>query len=215
MIEEDLIEREAEIERKRNKSRLNPQHRNILNNKKPYEEPKIWLHGTVKYQRHLYGKYGSSSGINPELCWPTKKELQDKLEYERVAFPYTITQAVEEAQKKRAERNQKIMQRQEEIVKKMAKLETWTKDLMNRIAKKEAEAKAVKDRKDKLVEEVRRYFGYTVDPRDEKFKEMLEKKEKEQKKAMREAKRKAKEEKLIAKLTQENNNVGKEKSKNT
>ena len=44
------------------------------------------------------------------------------------------------------------------------------------------------------------HFGYTVDPRDEKFKEMLEKKEKEQKKAMKEAKKKAREENIMTKL---------------
>lgn len=51
-----------------------------------------------------------------------------------------------------------------------------------------------------MIEEVRRHFGYTVDPRDDKFKEMLEKKEKEQKKAMKEARKKAKEEQLVTKI---------------
>lgn len=50
------------------------------------------------------------------------------------------------------------------------------------------------------MEEVRRHFGYTVDPKDDKFKEMLEKKEKEQKKAMKEEKKKLKEQKLMNKL---------------
>lgn len=51
-----------------------------------------------------------------------------------------------------------------------------------------------------MIEEVRRHFGYTVDPRDEKFKEMLEKKEKEQKKLMKEQRRKEKEEKMVDKM---------------
>jgi hypothetical protein len=58
----------------------------------------------------------------------------------------------------------------------------------------------LQERKERLIEEVRMHFGYTVDPRDEKFKEMLEKKEKEQKKAMKEAKRKARDENLVNKL---------------
>lgn len=52
-----------------------------------------------------------------------------------------------------------------------------------------------------MIEEVRRHFGYTIDPRDERFKELLEAKEKAQRKAMKESKRADKESKLIAKLT--------------
>jgi Growth arrest and DNA-damage-inducible proteins-interacting protein 1 len=62
------------------------------------------------------------------------------------------------------------------------------------------EAKIAKERKDRLIEEVRRHFGYTIDPRDERFKEMLELKEKEQRKALKESKRQAKETKLMSKL---------------
>lgn len=55
-------------------------------------------------------------------------------------------------------------------------------------------------RKERLVEEVRRHFGYTVDPRDERFKELLEKKEKEQRKMQKEARKKAREEEMVKKL---------------
>lgn len=55
-------------------------------------------------------------------------------------------------------------------------------------------------RKERLIEEVRRHFGYKVDPKDDRFKEMLEKKEKEEKKAMKEARKKAREEKVVKKL---------------
>lgn len=55
-------------------------------------------------------------------------------------------------------------------------------------------------KRERLIEEVRAHFGYTVDPRDEKFKVMLEKKEKEQRKAEKEQKRKIKEQQLMDKL---------------
>lgn len=51
-----------------------------------------------------------------------------------------------------------------------------------------------------MIEEVKAHFGYTVDPRDDKFKQLLEKKEKEQKKAMKEERRKAQEAKVMEKL---------------
>lgn len=54
------------------------------------------------------------------------------------------------------------------------------------------------------MEEVRRHFGFKLDPRDERFQEMLAKREKEQKKAERLAKKEAKEKMMIAKLQQQN-----------
>jgi len=200
VIDEDVQSREHEIQRKRNKSRLKPQHRNVLNEQAPYSEPTMWFHGTLRYSRKMYGRYGEASGVNPSLCWPTKQELADKLEYERVAYPFTIPQMVEDARQKREEKEKRIYERQADIVKKMQKLEHWKQELKNKVAKKESEALAAKERKERLVEEVRRHFGYTVDPRDEKFKEMLEKKEKEQKKAMKIARKKAKEERMLASL---------------
>lgn len=73
------------------------------------------------------------------------------------------------------------------------------------------EARVAKERKDRLIEEVRRHFGYTIDPRDERFKEMLELKEKEQRKALKESKRQAKESKLMSKLIETNLGEGDQK----
>lgn len=50
------------------------------------------------------------------------------------------------------------------------------------------------------MEEVRRHFGYTVDPRDEKFQELLAKKEKEQRKNLKEARKQEKQQKILTKL---------------
>jgi hypothetical protein len=50
------------------------------------------------------------------------------------------------------------------------------------------------------MEEVRRHFGYTVDPKDERFQEMLAKKEKEQKKAMKEARKLEKQKRTLDRL---------------
>ncbi|KAI5630956.1 growth arrest and DNA-damage-inducible proteins-interacting protein 1 domain-containing protein [Phthorimaea operculella] len=112
---DDAQAREAELERKRNVSRLSPAHYNVINGRRPYEEPKHTAHLTVKYNRKMYGKYGIASGVNLDC-------------------------------------------------------------------QKESEAKAAKEKKERLVEEVRRHFGFKLDPRDERFQEMLAR-EKEQKKA--------------------------------
>ena len=67
VIEEDPeMLKEEQIERSRNKSRLNHSHRNMLHNTVPYNQSYMWYHETVKYKRSLLGKYGiSRSGVDP------------------------------------------------------------------------------------------------------------------------------------------------------
>lgn len=98
------------------------------------------------------------------------------------------------------EKLEAVQKREDDIAKKMEKLDVWVNDLNTRVAKKEADAKKAKERKERIIEEVRRHFGYTVDMRDDKFKEMLAQKEKEDKKAQKEARRKQKELKVMEKL---------------
>lgn len=78
----------------------------------------------------------------------------------------------------------------------MAKMGQWTAKLHERIAKKEAQLEAAKREKDRLVEEVRRHFGFKISPHDERFKEMLAQKEKEEKKKKKAAKKQARIDKL-------------------
>uniref|UniRef100_A0A182KFN3 Large ribosomal subunit protein mL64 n=1 Tax=Anopheles christyi TaxID=43041 RepID=A0A182KFN3_9DIPT len=193
--------REARIATLRNKSRLLPQHRNMLHGVLPYEESQSWIHETVKYKRMMLGRYGiDGSKVDPRVCFPTKKEAYEKAEYERVAFPFTLKQMMDANESESKAQEAQIQAREAEVARKLEKLDQWTTDLNARIAKKEAEARAAKERKDRLVEEVRRHFGFKVDPRDERFQEMLAQKEREDRKKVKEAKRKEKEEKLMDKL---------------
>lgn len=191
---------EEKVEKLRNKSRLSPELWNIMYNKKPYSEPVRKHHFTVKYNRRMYGIYGSESGVNPGIMWPTKAEIEERREYEKVAYPFTIQEMVSAAAKERDTKELEIKRIHDQVVSKLAKLESWKKELRDKVAKKEAEALLVKEKKDKLIEEVRRHFGYKVDPRDDRFKEMLAQKQKEQKKAEKQARTEDREKKAISKL---------------
>lgn len=52
-----------------------------LNIKEPYipdkdsEKTPEWQE-TARYDRKLYGRYGSASGINPESLWPNEQQLE-------------------------------------------------------------------------------------------------------------------------------------------
>ena len=94
--------------------------------------------------RRLYGRYGEASGVDPAICWPVKEELEEAIEYEQVAYPFTIPHMIAEAKRKRHETEESVKLRQEEIVKKMEKIEQMKQDVYNRIKNKETEAKAAK-----------------------------------------------------------------------
>jgi len=208
--EDDTQLKEETIEKNRNKSRLLPQHRSMLMDTPPYKKSQSWIHNTVKYKRMMFGRYGLASGVDPRICFYSNRELAEQKEYERVAFPFTLQQMVQQNEKAKIEKEEVIRKREDNIEKKLSKLDTWTKELHAKIAKKEADAKAAKERKERLVEEVRRQFGFKLDVRDERFKELLAQKEKDDKKKQKEEKRKIKEQKMLANL-QERTEVVEEK----
>lgn len=109
-------------------------------------------------------------------------------------------QMIERSRQQIAAKQAAISDREATIAKKLGKLDQWTAELNARVAKRESDARAARDRKDRLVEEVRRQFGFKVDARDERFKELLAQKEKEDKKRQKEVKKKLKDERMLAKL---------------
>lgn len=183
-----------------NKSGLLYHHQNVLHNKTPYKDPSSWIHLTEKYQRKVFGRYGSESGVSPRICFGIKSNKVSKTHYEKLVEPDTIQSMISKHKLIAKSKNDEVMKREEDISKRLEKLTQWKLELNCRNMKKEADAIAAKEKKERLIEEVRRHFGYKVDPRDERFKEVLEQKEKEDKKKQKEAKRKVNEQKLMSKL---------------
>lgn len=106
----DEPQNQEELARKRDKSRLNPQHRNILMGVRPYDQPIEWYHNTVKYKKRMLGRYGlKGNNESAGFAWPTLEEVRDAQEYERVAFPLSIQERwknLEEAKRIKAEQIQ-------------------------------------------------------------------------------------------------------------
>lgn len=201
----DVEAAEAEIERKRNKSGLLPQDRRILNKQKPYDEPTSWIHTTVRYNRSLYGRYGEASGVDPRISFPTAEDRDERLEFENVAHPKTLKQMIEENKQRRIDEKEATAARERDVEIKFAKLTQWKNEFHAKIAKRESDAKAALEKKARLVEEIRRQFGFKMDSRDPRFKELVEKKEQEDKKLAKQAKKKQMEAKMLAKLIQSAN----------
>lgn len=188
---------QEDLARKRNKSRLNPQHRNMLMGLRPYDEAMSWHHYKVKYKKHMLGRYGLKGIDVPAGCaWPTRREIKDAKEYERVAFPLSLQERWKELEEKKQRKVDRIKAREDQLFERVTKMNEWTAELKAKIAKKEAELEAARLRKARIVEEVRRHFGFKISPHDERFKEMLAQKEKEEKKKKKEAKKQARMDKL-------------------
>lgn len=94
--------------------------------------------------------------VSSGICFPTETELKEVEEYNKVAFPLTIQEMITKSQVEKKERNDKVMKRETDIAKNLEKLEQWKTDIENKKTKKMSEAKAAKERKDRIVEEVRR-----------------------------------------------------------
>lgn len=60
-----------------------------------------------------------------------------KNEYERVAFPKTVPEMIAINEQEKREKREKILEREAIIIKNLAKLDTWTKDIKDRREKKE------------------------------------------------------------------------------
>lgn len=91
----------------------------------------------------------------------------------------------------------KLQTRYNSILEKAKNNEKFIEDYRKKKAKMEEEAQVSKQQKEKLFNEIRQHFGFNIDPKDEKFQEMLEIKKKEEAKKRRAEKKKQREEKLI------------------
>lgn len=198
--DEEKETREAYIAKIRNKSGLRDHDRRKIMNQQPYDEPQSWIHLTARYQRKTYARHGAASGVDPRIMFSLPEDLADRAEYERVVYPKTLQEMVDEEKAIVEAKKEQRRIREEHIAKNLAKLDQWTNELNARVAKREAEARAAKEKREKLIEEVRREIGLNVDRHDPRFKELMEKRELETKLATKAQKKQDKEKKQMERL---------------
>ena len=115
-VDLETLEREkaaAEMEAKRNKSRLRGRHFKLVHNQIPVDlnDPEFSYEQTVKFRRKMAARFGENAGVNLGIAWPTKKQLDEMIDYERVAHPLTIQELVANKKKQREEERQRIIDR--------------------------------------------------------------------------------------------------------
>ncbi|XP_011498545.1 PREDICTED: uncharacterized protein LOC105362755 [Ceratosolen solmsi marchali] len=165
---------EDEIRIMRNKSRLNRKHENILNNKKPYDQSVEWYHDSVWYRRRMLGRYGiEAANVSPAIAWPTIEEIEDVKEKESLLYPHSIHEALKEIKEKKEADAQKIIKREQEISKVIEKFDEWKLALKEKIKKKTIAKYEARAKKQKSLEEIKEKYGYNINQRDARVKELL------------------------------------------
>ncbi|XP_036445799.1 growth arrest and DNA damage-inducible proteins-interacting protein 1 [Colossoma macropomum] len=169
-----------------------------LNLKDPYipdkssEKTPEWQK-TERYDRKVFARYGSASGVSPALLWPSPAQLEQIIAEEKQWHP-TLEETLEKVAAKEKERAAKRLAREKLIAANMAKMPKmiadWRKEKQDMKRKKKEE----KAKKERLLAEARERFGYALDPRSPKFLEMVAEIEKEERKKRKLLKRRKKEE---------------------
>lgn len=194
--ENNRLEEEARIQKIRDISGLRPSHRNIAHHIVPMEEKTMPIHYTVRYNKRMFGRYGYASGVSPSLCWPTKQELDDKKEYERVAYPYTILEVAKREKLKKEEKERILFERDAKVAANVESMQKLKEEYLHKKEIKRQEAEAAQAFRTRLIEEVRLHFNYTVNERDEQFKLEVKERAKQLREKGKQEKKLQKKEKL-------------------
>ncbi|XP_051243004.1 growth arrest and DNA damage-inducible proteins-interacting protein 1 [Dicentrarchus labrax] len=155
---------------------------------------------TARYDRKLFGRYGSASGIDPASLWPSHEQLDKMIAEENEWHPplKVMLKNIKDREKQEAEQR---LAKEKLIAANMAKMPKMVADWRREKSETKQKLKEEKARRAKLLSEARERFGYTVDPRNKKFVEMVAEIEKEEKKKKKLMKRRLKENQVAAPVT--------------
>ena len=204
MVEKQMAEyeREAEMQElksKRNKSQLSASDRQILLGRAPDKGLKLQYgryHHSKEFRRSMLAKYGSEqTGVDPAMSWPTDQELRLAEEWERLYQDKPLIEQISQVKRDIQQRKEDRIAREKEVETNLAKMETQIKQWRQRVNTKNKQAEAERDRRERVLAELREEFGYNVNPLDNYMKERIAEREKVLIKEEREAKKALKKEK--------------------
>ncbi|KAJ8254269.1 hypothetical protein COCON_G00208810 [Conger conger] len=152
---------------------------------------------TTRYDRKLFGRYGSASGIDTAKLWPRSGELGALIAEEKEWHP-SLEEILANVTAKKNEEEKKRLIREKRIATNMANMPKMVAAWRREKSEVKAKKKEEKARRDLLLAEARARYGYALDPRSTKFKEMLSEIEKEDAKKRKVLKRRKKEEQRAA-----------------
>ena len=199
-LEEKEREARAEyIESRRNKSRLSASHRQIVKGEMPYVGTMFNYtseHMSKEHKRGLMSKYGrKQAGVDPGQCWPTKEEIQLAREWEDLYQEKPLKEMIQEARQAVEDAHQAKLEREKEVVKNLEQMDRQVKQWKDRMGAKTRMLDAERERREKVLEELRLEFGYVINPEDNYMKGRIAEREKVLIKEEKEKKKQEKKEK--------------------
>ena len=199
-LEEKERETRAEyIESRRNKSRLSASHRQIVKGEMPYVGTMFNYtseHQSKEHKRGLMSKYGrKQAGVDPGQCWPTKEEIQLAREWEDLYQEKPLKEMIQEARQAVEDAHQAKLEREKEVVKNLEQMDRQVKQWKDRMGAKTRMLDAERERREKVLEELRLEFGYVINPEDNYMKGRIAEREKVLIKEEKEKKKQEKKEK--------------------
>uniref|UniRef100_UPI0037E7348B large ribosomal subunit protein mL64 n=1 Tax=Semicossyphus pulcher TaxID=241346 RepID=UPI0037E7348B len=155
---------------------------------------------TARYDKKLFGRYGSASGIDPASLWSSHEQLDQIIAEEKEWHP-TLEVMLKNIEVKEMQETQKRLAKEKLIAANMAKMPKMVADWRREKREAKQKQKEEKARREKLLAQARERFGYAMDPRNKQFLEMVAEIEKEEKKKQKLMKRRIKEEQAAAPTT--------------
>ncbi|KAJ8404180.1 hypothetical protein AAFF_G00339530 [Aldrovandia affinis] len=130
-----------------------------LNLKDPYipdkgsEKTPEWQK-TTKYDRKLFGRHGSASGVDPAKLWPSPDELETIIAEEKEWHP-SLQEMLTNIATKEKESTKKLQAREKLIAENMAKMPKMVADWRRDSRNQKQKQKEDKARRDRLLAEAR------------------------------------------------------------
>ncbi|CAF0774489.1 unnamed protein product [Didymodactylos carnosus] len=119
--------------------------------------------------RSVYGRYGKKSGIDVKLSWPTQEEMDEIIQDEKL-YNMELKEKIRIVKERKEAKQKEIDQIQAKVEKNLKNMPKMIADYQTRAAQKELAMKAESKVKSDLA---RDYYGFAVDPNDERMQMML------------------------------------------
>ena len=194
--------RETEIQElkyKRNKSKLRASDRQILQGLPPdigLKFPYGRHHLSKEFRRGMLAQYGSAkTGVDPAMSWPTDEELRLASDWEKLYQEKPLAEQISQVKKDIQQRKADRIAREEEIEASLSKMDSKIKQWQQRVSAKNKLAEVERDRRERVLAELKEEFGYNVNPQDNYMKERIAEREKALIKEERDIKKALKKEK--------------------
>nr|XP_056706652.1 growth arrest and DNA damage-inducible proteins-interacting protein 1 [Euleptes europaea] len=160
-----------------------------------------WWQLRPGYEARVYGRHGAASGVDPATLWPSPQQLaRDEAEERELCPSLRQMEAALDAREREEEARRR--EREELIAARMAKMPQMIADWRRERRERRAKVLEEKERRERLLAEVRERLGHNVDHRSPQFQEVVQEMEKERRKELKLQKKQHREQ-VVAKKAKE------------